>query len=189
MSYAMTDTLSTNDVVDNTIKDQVYYENGTIIKPEKRGIITKMKQWYYKHVIETGRSAKWEERTDKTYKLMKKLIAVTGSVASVALLVVPGGQAAAALTILATPALMGLVALEKDLERKLLITLKRKAEQAMGFENQGYSQKVNDADITLDELKDGATTIIKEAPKAVPKLNGAVAEPVEIEEVASRGMR
>lgn len=33
MSYAMTDALSTNDVVDNTIKTQVYYENGTIIKP------------------------------------------------------------------------------------------------------------------------------------------------------------
>ena len=195
MSYAMAEALPTGDVIDNTLKDQVYYEDGVIAKPEKRGPITKMKQWYYKHIIQSGLSAKWEQGIDFNYKLMQNVVGIAGTVASVALLFVPGGQLAAALTILATPALMGLVKLEKDLERRTLITLKRKAEEAMGFEKEGQSEKVTDADITLDEVAAGAVKIIKEAPKAVPK-SGSLdlteqnmeQEFVE-EEVVSKGMR
>jgi hypothetical protein len=195
MSYAMAEALPTGDVIDNTLKDQVYYEDGVIVKPEKRGPLTKMKQWYYKHIIQSGISAKWEQGIDFNYKLMQNVVGIAGTVASVALLFVPGGQLAAALTILATPALMGLVKLEKDLERRTLITLKRKAEEAMGFGKEGQSEKVTDADITLDEVAAGAVKIIKEAPKAVPK-SGSLdlieqnteQEFVE-EEVVSKGMR
>ena len=68
MSYAMAEALPTGDVIDNTLKDQVYYEDGVIAKPEKRGPITKMKQWYYKHIIQSGLSAKWEQGIDFNYK-------------------------------------------------------------------------------------------------------------------------
>lgn len=154
-------------IIDETIKDQSYMDDGVIIKPEKRSTIGKLKKWYYEHIIATGKSAKWEENIDKEYKIMKKAVVVAGAAASIVLLFVPGGQLGSAASILATPALIKLLSLKADLEKKALITLKRKAEEAMGFGNEGHSEKVDDADLSLDELVDGVATIKKESPQII----------------------
>lgn len=139
-------------IINEAINDEAYIANGTIYKAEKRSTIQKMKMWYYKHIIATGKSAKWEERTETLYKIEKGAVTVLGAAAGLGLLIFPGTQLEGALTLLATPALIQLLKIKADIEKSILIKAKRAAEKAMGFENEGHSPKVEEPKITKEEL-------------------------------------
>lgn len=142
------------------MNNETYMQDGIIIKPEDRKTIDKMKAWYYKKFIETGKAAKFEEGVEKRAKFEKKAIVVAGTVATIALVFCPAdGPFGELCTVLATPALCKLVDVCAELEKKVTLKWKRFAEKAMGFGTAGYSSNVEDPKITKDDIINSAKVV------------------------------
>jgi len=142
------------------MEQEAYMKDGIIIKPEKRSTIDKIKIWYYKKFIETGKAAKFEEGIEKRTKLEKTSIKIIGTAATIALFFCPAdGPFGEICTALATPALCAFVNVVADLEKKILIKLKRKAENTMGFGKEGQSPTIEEPKLTAEDFINGAKVI------------------------------
>ena len=94
--------------------------------------IDNIREEYKEKVVDTGKSKRIEEVIEEKAEKAKKQIRVLGTLATVALIVIPAdGPFGELCTALATPGLCALVDLAANIEKKLLITGKRGIEKSL----------------------------------------------------------
>lgn len=87
--------------------------------------IEKTRADYQKNVVDTGKSDEIDKKIEKRAETTKKTIKVAGTVATVLLMICPAdGPLGEVLTALATPALVELVDVKADIEKKATLGLK-----------------------------------------------------------------
>lgn len=95
---------------------------GTIVIQEPRSVIDKFAAWYREKLIETGKSANFEERVDKTVDVVTKVVYSVGTVATVVLGICPlDGPFGEIIAIAATPLLAKLVEQGGKIFKKVVI--------------------------------------------------------------------
>lgn len=151
-------------------------ENANIIKlVEDRHFVDKAKQKmekirnnYKEKMIDTGKSQELEEKIEQDAERTKNLIRVAGTAATVALIFIPAdGPFGEMATLLATPALCGLVDVCADLKKKALITGKRGIEKYV-LNVDGSNEKVKGFDL---ENKENFIKDFKDLKQGIDNVN------------------
>jgi len=128
--------------------------SGTVMVQEPRKIKENFASWYNKKLIETGKSASFEEKFDKGIDIATKTVYVAGSIATVVLIFCPAdGPFGELCTIAATPVLAKLVEEGGKLLKKVVIKdVKRDLIEGTIVQKDGSSQSViiPDANIVED---------------------------------------
>ena len=134
-------------------------DNSNIIRlVEDRHFVDKAKQKmeeirknYKEKMIDTGKSQELEEKIEMDAERTKKIIRGAGTAATIALIFIPAdGPFGEMATLLATPALCGLVDVCADLKKKALVTGKRGIEKYV-LNVDGSNEKVKGFDIENKE--------------------------------------
>lgn len=132
---------------------------GTIILEEPRSIKDSFTSWYKEKLIETGKSANFEEKFDKAIDVAVDTVYTLGTVATVILAVCPfDGPVGELFTIVATPALAKLIEEGGKLLKKVIIgEVKRNLIEAKIVQKDGSSKSVviPDGDVVEDAKKFG----------------------------------
>lgn len=134
-------------------------EEGTIVLPEKRKTIEKIRDWYNKKYIETQKSQKFEENFHRNLELQNKTVNVAGSIARVIVKVLPQeSEYRLAAEILADKRILGLKEKVNLLIEKAVLGSKRYIEYNF-FKTNGTSENVVLTDLHL--VQDSMDTVDK----------------------------
>lgn len=122
---------------------------GTLVLQEQRNVVDNFRNWYKEKLVDTGKTAKFEETIDKRINLERKMIKVAGTAATVILTICPldgpFGEIAAAL---ATPALVKLVEAKGEIMKKSIIGGKRRIEaDYLGVDGKSKKVEIPDGNI------------------------------------------
>ena len=158
---------------------------GTIAIQEERSVVEKLKNWYQKKMIDSGRAAKLEEGTDILMNLgndIEKTITILGGLVAGVVLFPENPLLAVAVGAFIVKLGPKFVDLKWKLTEKAVIKGKR-ATEAIVFGADGSSEKVTipDLDLTKD-AQDVANDTLKELPElmgGVPGTSGEV-PPIDI---------
>lgn len=118
--------------------------SGTVMVQEPRKIKENFSSWYNKKLIETGKTASFEEKFDKGIDIATKTVYVAGSIATVVLIFCPAdGPFGELCTLVATPVLAKLVEEGGRLLKKVVIKdVKRDLIEGTIVQKDGSSESV-----------------------------------------------
>jgi hypothetical protein len=117
---------------------------GTVMIQEPRKIKENFASWYQKKIIETGKSASFEEKFDKSINIATKSVYIAGSIATIVLIFCPAdGPFGELCTIAATPVLAKIVEEGGKLLKKVVIKdVKRDFIEGTIVQKDGSSESV-----------------------------------------------
>lgn len=137
--------------------------NGTLVVEEERIIIDNLKNWYKEKIIDTGISAKFEDAVNIWSKIDAGIVAVAGTVATIALTICPlDGPLGEICSALATPGLTALANIKGKVVKNAVVGVKRKIEGTFIGET-GQSEKIEIPELDIKTIASDVVAMKDEA--------------------------